>query len=113
MTNVNTHKPNRSHIEALRLAYQDNDEAVAMLRHAIVSFMEGDAEEGKYALRSLVMGRMGFEGAASKTAIPARSLNRMLSTDGNPSMSNLALIFKMLHEELNIQADWNLTSHAA
>ena len=113
MTNASAHKPSRSHAEALKEVYQDTEEAVAMLRHAIISFMEGDAEEGKYALRSLVMGRTGFEGAANKIGIPARSLNRMLSANGNPSMSNLALIFKMLHEDLNIQADWALTSSAA
>ncbi|MEO0882398.1 MAG: transcriptional regulator [Pseudomonadota bacterium] len=108
MTAGSTPKPSRPHAEALKEAYADQAEALAMLRHALVSFVEGDAEEGKYALRSLVMGRMGFEGAARETGIPARSLNRMLSADGNPSMSNLALIYKLLHDDLGVKADWSL-----
>lgn len=108
MTAGSTPKPSRPHTEALKEAYRDKGEALAMLQHALVSFVEGDAEEGKYALRSLMMGRMGFEGASRVTGIPARSLNRMLSADGNPSMSNLALIYKLLHDDLGVKAEWSL-----
>lgn len=103
----------RPYIEALKEAYADRDEALGMLQHALVSFVEGDAEEGKYALRSLVMGRMGFESAGKATGIPARSLNRMLSKDGNPSMSNLALIFRALHDDLGVRAAWALSGPQA
>jgi DNA-binding phage protein len=51
---------------------------------------------------------VGFEGLASETAKPAKSLHRMLSEKGNPSMDNLAAIFCAIRKSLGV----NLEAHA-
>jgi DNA-binding phage protein len=43
-------------------------------------------------LRDLVNATLGFEQLAKLTDIPSKSLHRMLSPKGNPSMDNLAAI---------------------
>jgi DNA-binding phage protein len=44
-------------------------------------------------VRDLVNATLGFERLAKVTAMPSKSLHRMLSPKGNPSMDNLAAIF--------------------
>jgi DNA-binding phage protein len=51
---------------------------------------------------------MGFEHLATLTAKPSKSLQRMLSPAGNPSMGNLAAIFHALRDRLNV----NLEAHS-
>ena len=43
-------------------------------------------------LRDLVNATLGFEQLAKLTDVPSKSLHRMLSPKGNPSMDNLAAI---------------------
>lgn len=104
--------PSRPHLEYLRELYANDQEAVGMLGYALEQLIAGNDEEGKYALRSLIKGRIGFEELSRRTEIPARSLNRMLSSDGNPSLSNLSLIIRHLHTELGIEPNWTLTAAA-
>lgn len=101
--------PSRPHSEALAEFMSDIDNAIGMFAHALEQFADGNDEEGKIALRVLVKGRIGFEALAQKTGIPARSLNRMLSSEGNPSLSNLSLIIRQLHAELGVEPNWTLT----
>ena len=51
---------------------------------------------------------IGFEQLAALTAKPSKSLHRMLSAAGNPSMDNLAVIFHAIRERLNV----NLEAHS-
>ncbi|PKP83043.1 MAG: transcriptional regulator [Alphaproteobacteria bacterium HGW-Alphaproteobacteria-18] len=104
--------PSRPHSEALAEFMSDIDNAIGMFSHALEQFADGNDDEGKIALRVLVKGRIGFERLAKETGIPARSLNRMLSSDGNPSLSNLSLIIRHLHTELGIEPNWTLTAAA-
>jgi DNA-binding phage protein len=45
---------------------------------------------------------LGFEALAKMTAAPSKSLHRMLSPKGNPSMDNLAAIFGAIGSRLKV-----------
>jgi len=45
----------------------------------------------------------GFERLAKVTAMPSKSLHRMLSPKGNPSMDNLAAIFDAVRKRLKVE----------
>jgi DNA-binding phage protein len=45
---------------------------------------------------------VGFERLAAATGRPSKSLHRMLSATGNPSMDNLAVIFDAVRRELRV-----------
>ena len=66
------------------------------------NFLNGQPEAARIILRDLVNATVGFEGLASATAKPSKSLHRMLSLKGNPSMDNLAAIFGAVRKELNV-----------
>ena len=53
-------------------------------------------------LRDPINATIGFEQLALLTAKPRKSLHRMLSSAGNPSMDNLAAIFDAIRECLNV-----------
>jgi DNA-binding phage protein len=67
--------------------------AKAMLDEAATLFLSGEPETARLILRDLVNATIGFEGLAKATLTPSKSLHRMLSPKGNPSMDNLAAIF--------------------
>jgi len=45
---------------------------------------------------------IGFEALAVVTDTPSKSLHRMLSQNGNPSMDNLAAIFDAVRHKLKV-----------
>jgi DNA-binding phage protein len=45
---------------------------------------------------------LGFEQLARLTAMPSKSLHRMLSPKGNPSMDNLVAIFGAVRKRLKV-----------
>ena len=51
----------------------------------------------------LVNATLGFEAPAAETDRPAKSLHRMLSEKGNPSMDNLAAIFAAVRKRLAVE----------
>ncbi|HBR77223.1 MAG TPA: transcriptional regulator, partial [Cyanobacteria bacterium UBA11149] len=53
-------------------------------------------------LRDLVKATVGFEALAIETSKPSKSLHRMLSAKGNPTMDNLTTIFNVLRKELRV-----------
>ena len=56
-------------------------------------------------LRDLVNATVGFEGLSKETDKPSKSLHRMLSVSGNPSMDNLAAIFAAIRSNLGVQIE--------
>ncbi len=78
--------------------------ARALLDEAIVLFINGEADTARLVLRDLVNATVGFESLAQEIHKPSKSLHRMLSATGNPTMSNISAIFaaikKMLHVEV-------------
>jgi DNA-binding phage protein len=76
--------------------------AIALLDEAIALFLNGEPETARLILRELVNATLGFEELGIKTSIPSKSLHRMLSAKGNPTMDNLAKMFNVLRETLNV-----------
>lgn len=70
--------------------------AQALLDEAISLFVDGDPDAAKLILRDLVNATIGFEALAEEIDKPSKSLHRMLSTSGNPTMSNLSTVFAAL-----------------
>lgn len=66
------------------------------------ALFDGEPEISRVILRDLVNATVGFEGLAKETAKPSKSLNRMLSASGNPSMDNLAAIFAVIRKALGV-----------
>jgi DNA-binding phage protein len=72
---------------------KDPSFANELLLEATTLLISGEAETARVILRDLVNATIGFEQLAKVTDVPSKSLHRMLSAKGNPSMDNLAAIF--------------------
>jgi DNA-binding phage protein len=84
-------------------AKRDPAFAKALLDEAITLFLNGEPDAARLVLRDLVNATVGFERLASVTGKPAKSLHRMLSTQGNPSMDNLSIILGVLCKRLRVK----------
>lgn len=76
--------------------------AKALLDEAATLFLNGDPHVARLILRDLVNASVGFEALAVETKTPSKSLHRMLSERGNPSMDNLAAIFDVVRKRLGL-----------
>jgi DNA-binding phage protein len=81
---------------------RDAQFAQALLDEAATLFLNNETETARLILRDLVNATIGFEELAKKTEKPSKSLHRMLSQKGNPSMDNLAAIFGAVRTRLNV-----------
>lgn len=77
--------------------------AKALLDEAMTLFLNGEPDTARLVLRDLVNATIGFERLATVTGKPAKSLHRMLSPKGNPSMDNLAVIIGALRKRLGVK----------
>ena len=77
--------------------------AKALLDEAATLFLNGEPHTARLILRDLVNATVGFEELAAETAKPAKSLHRMLSKKGNPTMDNLAAILGVLRKRLGVE----------
>ena len=81
---------------------RDPEFAKALLDEAATLFLSGEPETARLILRDLVNATVGFEQLAVLTDKPSKSLHRMLSPKGNPSMDNLAAIFGAVRARLKV-----------
>jgi DNA-binding phage protein len=81
---------------------RDPDFAKALLDEAATLFLNDEPETARVILRDLVNATVGFEQLAKLTDTPSKSLHRMLSAKGNPSMDNLAAIFGAVGNRLKV-----------
>ena len=79
--------------------------AKALLDEAATLFLSGEPDTARLILRDLVNATVGFEQLAELTHKPSKSLHRMLSQKGNPSMDNLAAIFDAVRGRLKVSFD--------
>ena len=79
--------------------------ARALLDEAATLFLNGETDTARLVLRDLVNATVGFEQLATVTKKPNKSLHRMLSPRGNPSMDNLAAIFGAVRTGLKVNFD--------
>lgn len=80
----------------------DSAFATALLDEAISLFLNGESEVTRLILRDLVNATIGFEELAIATSKPSKSLHRMLSAKGNPTMDNLTAILNVLRQTLQV-----------
>jgi DNA-binding phage protein len=81
---------------------RDPEFACALLDEAATLFLNGETDTARLVLRDLVNATVGFEALAEETAKPAKSLHRMLSKNGNPTMDNLAAILSIVSKKLGV-----------
>ena len=81
---------------------RDPEFAIALLDEAVSLFLNGEPGTARLILRDLVNATVGFEELAARTTKPSKSLHRMLSVKGNPTMDNLTAIFKVLRDVLQV-----------
>lgn len=94
-------------------AQQDSAFATALLDEAVSLFLNGEPETARLILRDLVNATVGFEELAIATSKPSKSLHRMLSAKGNPTMDNLTTIISVLRKRLNVDIKVHTISNAA
>ena len=86
--------------------------AKALLDEAATLFLSGEPDTARLILRDLVNATVGFEQLAQLTQKPSKSLHRMLSQKGNPSMDNLAAIFDAVRGWLKVSFDVRVVESA-
>lgn len=86
--------------------------AEALLREATDMFLNGEAEAARLLLRDVVNATVGFEQIAAATNRPSKSVHRMLSARGNPTMESLTAVFAAIRKVLNISFETH-TVHRA
>lgn len=82
---------------------RDPEFAKALLDEAATLFLNGEGEAARLVLRELVKAMVGFEAFAAKVREPTKSLHRMLSKNGNPTMDNLAAILGVVRTDLGVE----------
>jgi DNA-binding phage protein len=82
------------HTTILARIQRDPAYVQALWNEAVQLFLEGEPQTAKIILRDLVNATVGFEGLAERIQKPSKSLHRMLSAAGNPTMDNLSAIFQ-------------------
>ncbi len=101
----------RDYIETInKRVKQDPQLAKALLDEATSLFLNGEPDTARLILRDLVNSTIGFEELAIKTSKPSKSLHRMLSAKGNPTMDNLTAIYSVLCKELNVKIGVTINS---
>ena len=66
-------------------------------------FVNGEPNSAKLILRDLVNATVGFEALAEEIHKPSKSLHRMLSPSGNPTMSNVSAVFAAIKRALKVE----------
>ena len=79
--------------------------ARALLDEAATLFLNGKLETARLILRDLIDATIGFEQLAALTGKPSKTLHRMLSPAGNPSVDTLVAIFHAIQECLNVSLE--------
>ncbi len=95
-----------SHEYDMRCVYErvhtDPDFSAALLNEAINLFFNGETDVARLLLRDLVNATLGFDQLAIEIDKTSRSLQRMLSAKGSPTMDNLAKIINVLRDRLGL-----------
>ena len=102
----------RDYKESIReRAERDPDFATSLIQEVLAAILEGDPETARIILRELVNSTIGFETLAEKLDKSSKSIHRMLSPQGNPTMDNLTSILVALQKGLDTNLKVILSSH--
>ncbi|MDD5271840.1 MAG: transcriptional regulator [Methylovulum sp.] len=88
---------------------QDPAFARALLTEAMSLLVNNEPETARLVLRDIVNATLGFERLAVQLAKPSKSLHRMLSAKGNPTMDNLTAIVDILCKTLQVTVQFQTT----
>jgi DNA-binding phage protein len=88
-----SHQTRDVHLTILARIQREPAYAQALWNEAVQLFLEGEPDTAKLILRDLVNATVGFEELAERIQKPSKSVHRMLSASGNPTMDNLSAIF--------------------
>ena len=76
--------------------------AQALLDEALTLLLNGDPDTAKLILRDLVNATIGFESLAANLHKPSKSLHRMLSKSGNPTLENFSAVLGAIRKFLRV-----------
>lgn len=93
-------------------AKNDPEFAQALFNEAATLFLNGEPETARLILRDLVNATVGFEKLAAEISKPNKSVHRMLSASGNPTMSSLSAVFATMRKMLNVDIHTETVRHA-
>ena len=94
----------RKAIEQMRVSLREQPKGFELLlAQAVNSCLEGDTRRARSALRLLVNATIGFDALSMLVGRPAKSLHRMLSEDGNPTLENFAAILAAIQHETRVR----------
>ena len=79
--------------------------ARALLQQATSLLMQGEPHTAKLMLRDLVNASIGFEQLARDIDKPPKSLHRMLSSAGNPTLSHVSAMLAAIAAYLGVQIE--------
>lgn len=74
-----------------------------LLQEAINEFLSGNVESGKELMRAYINASIAFPVLAHKLHKTDKSLQRMLSPKGNPTMTNFCAILKAVQKTEGLQ----------
>ncbi len=95
--------------ETIRARAQRDDKfRQALLLEAVESILNGDLDAGKAVLRDYVNATVGFQDLEKSTRIPAKSLMRMLSPKGSPSLANFTIVLAALRKTEGVHFELSL-----
>lgn len=83
----------------------DPDFQKALYAEAVTALLEGEQEEALSMLRDLVHAAISFKTLAGQTGVSEKSLLRMLSPRGNPTVKNIGLILHAIQQDLGFAAE--------
>ena len=81
---------------------RDRKFARALYAEAISAILEGETSVGLSMLRDLVHAEITFKELARQTGLGEKTLHRMLSRNGNPTVRNLGVIVRSISADLGI-----------
>lgn len=68
----------------------------ALVEEAVQAIIDGDTETGTVLLRDAINATVGFRALSEATAIPEKSLMRMVGPHGNPRLDSIGRVLKAL-----------------
>lgn len=87
--------------------------AQALLDEALTLFFNGETDTAKLIFCDLVNATIGFEKLAHDLRKPSKSLHRMLSTSGNPTIDNFSAILMESKKALHVEIRTTIVTKAA
>jgi len=86
-------------------AQSDPAYAEALLMEGVQLLLDGDLETAKSILRDYINATIGFDNLSEAVEIPAKSLMRMFSENGNPNARNLFSILVVLQNDAQLRLE--------